>query len=90
MGRDSIENVVLDGIEDVLSQNVTIEKVRSRLMWMAELETTDADSQDRLLSQEMREVEAGIQRILTAIEKGARYEMYAAKFKELSDRKASI
>ena len=44
----------------------------------------------RELEQEARGVKEGIERILSAIEKGAPYDMCAGKLQELAERKASI
>lgn len=45
---------------------------------MADLQTGDKESKIRLLDRETREVMEGIERILSAIEEGAPYEMCAA------------
>lgn len=90
VNRDLLEAFVLDGIEDLLSQNVTVEKVQRRLARMTDLQTGDEDSKSRLLEREAREVKEGIERILSAIEKGAPYEMCDGKLKELAERKANI
>jgi hypothetical protein len=43
-----------------------------------------------LLDRETREVKEGIERILSAIEKGAPYEVCASKLNDLAERRASI
>jgi DNA invertase Pin-like site-specific DNA recombinase len=90
VNRDLLEAFVLDGIDDLLSQNVMVEKVQHRLARMADMQTGDDESKARFLEQEARGVKEGIERILSAIEKGAPYEMCASKLNDLAERKASI
>ena len=90
VSRNALESFVLDGIEEVLAESTLAEKVERRLARMLDVQMEEQDTRTRRLNQELREVEGGIERILSAIEKGAPYEMCAGKMHDLAARKQDI
>lgn len=77
-------------IEEVPTENTFAAKVERRLAEMQNAGLGDQDSRRRMLEQESREVEHGIERLLSAIEKGAPYDLCAAKLQALAGRKTNI
>ncbi len=90
VNRDDLEEFVVSVLEEILLDNVILEKVESRLRRLLEMHHDDKEQSLKQFDGRLRDLDGAILRLTTAIEQGAPYDMFAQRLRELAQAKEVV